>query len=401
MVARMPAAERSIGSSLTSAERRWSLAAAISCVTVFGLGIGLGGPLLSLMLEARGIDTTLNGLNAASTFVGVIVGPLLTPRLVRGLGLRPLMIGCLAADAALFLLMKTFDGFATWLFFRGALGLFGSTLFTATEALINVTASDKQRGRVIAFYAASLSAGFGVGPLLLSLTGFHGWTPFLAGAALNLLAAVPLIFVHDATRDLGSGPRVHPLQTFLRAPEIVLAAGMFGLYETAVLALLPIWGVRIGFDARLSASALSAIYFGAIALQIPIGWLSDRMSRLAALRLCGLSGMLGAALVPLLAEATANASIPLFVLLFLWGGLTSGLYPVALSIIGDRFRNAELVSANAALITAYGLGSLVGPVIGGAAMDVWNPHGLLVVLALIFALFLAITFAGQRVRGTA
>ena len=73
MQARLPTAAR---------ERRWSLVAAIASVTVFGLSIGQGGPLLPLLLEERGIDVTLNGLNAGAVFIGVILGPLLAPRCV-------------------------------------------------------------------------------------------------------------------------------------------------------------------------------------------------------------------------------------------------------------------------------------------------------------------------------
>jgi len=67
---------------------------------------------------------------------------------------------------------------------------------------------------------------------------------------------------------------------------------------------------------------------------------------------------------------------------------------------GARFRGAELVGANAALIIAYGAGSLIGPSLGGIAMDLWNPEGLLAALALLFALFLAMTWLGRR-RGAA
>ena len=52
----------------TARERRWSLAAAIASVTVFGLSVGQGGPLMPLLLEERGTDTTLNGLNAGAMF---------------------------------------------------------------------------------------------------------------------------------------------------------------------------------------------------------------------------------------------------------------------------------------------------------------------------------------------
>src|ERR1700687_1151357 len=87
----------------TARERRWSLAAAIASVTVFGLSVGQAGPLLSLLLEQRGTNVTLNGLNAGATFIGVIIGPLVAPRLVQRFGVRTFLWACFGLDIALFL----------------------------------------------------------------------------------------------------------------------------------------------------------------------------------------------------------------------------------------------------------------------------------------------------------
>jgi MFS family permease len=76
-------------------------------------------------------------------------------------------------------------------------------------------------------------------------------------------------------------------------------------------------------------------------------------------------------------------------LLFIWGGIASGIYPVALSMAGDRFHGTELVTTNAAMIIAYGLGGLVGPALGGVAMTFCNPQGLFWLFALLFAGLLA------------
>ena len=103
---------------MTARERRWSLAAAIASVTVFGLSVGQAGPLLSLLLEQRGTDVTLNGLNAGATFIGVIIGPLLTPRLVQRFGIRNFLLACFGLDIALFLAMKPFDSIAAWFVLR-------------------------------------------------------------------------------------------------------------------------------------------------------------------------------------------------------------------------------------------------------------------------------------------
>jgi MFS family permease len=365
--------------------RRWGLAAAIASVTVFGLSIGQGAPLLPLLLEARGVDVTLNGLNAAAAFVGVIVGPLLAPRCVRWLGIRNFLLVCFGIDIALTLALKAFDSIAAWFLLRALLGLVGSSVFTTGEAWINLLAGDKGRGRIIGVYAAALSAGFGTGPLVLSITGIQGWSPFLANAAITAMAALPLLGAADGAGGFGRERGASPLTMFARAPLIVGVVAIFGLFEAALMALLPIWGVRVGLSVQMAAATLTAVYFGSIVLQVLIGWLSDRFSRIAALRMCSVVGLVGA-VVLLRVPASPWA---LFGLLFVWGGVASGIYPVALSMAGDRFRGGDLVSVNAAMIIAYGLGGLVGPPAGGAAMDVRNPQGLLWLFVLLFAGLLA------------
>jgi MFS family permease len=369
----------------TARERRWSLAAAIASVTVFGLGIGQSAPLLPLLLEQRGIDVALNGLNAGATFIGVIIGPLLAPRLVQRFGIRSFLLVCFALDIALFLAMKLFDSIASWFVLRAALGVVVSAIFTTSEAWINQLAGDAGRGRIIGVYAAALSAGFGIGPLILSLTGIEGWPPFLVNGAISALATLPLLCAGEASSVFGRERSPGPFGMFARAPMILGVIAAFGLYESALMALLPIWGVRSGLSERLAAATLSSVFIGSILLQLLIGWLSDRVSRLAALRLCGVVGLTGALL---LACVPASPAV-LFGLLFVWGGIASGIYAVALSMAGDRFRGAELVSVNAAMIIAYGIGALVGPALGGAAMETRNPQGLLWLFVALFAGLLA------------
>jgi MFS family permease len=153
------------------ARRGWSLVAAITAVTGFGLSIGQGVPLLSLLLESRDVDAALNGANAAAGFVGVLVGPLLAPYGVRVLGIRNCLLLCFALEVAICPLLKMFDSYPAWLVLRALSGLLGSCIFTASEAWINLLAGDAGRGRIVGLYAGALAAGFGIGPLVLSFTG--------------------------------------------------------------------------------------------------------------------------------------------------------------------------------------------------------------------------------------
>lgn len=379
----MPSADASTRPAVHG-DRRWSLVAAIASVTVFGLSVGQGGPLMPLLLEQRGIGTALNGLNAGAMFVGVLVGPLLAPWFVQRCGIRNFLLVCFVLDIALFLALKPFNSLGAWFVLRPLGAMIGSSIFTAGEAWINQLAGDAGRGRVIGIYAAALSAGFGIGPLVLSITGIEGWAPFVVNAAITALATLPLLGVGDASPALRQAGSAGPLRMFVRAPAVVATVGMFGLYESALVSLLPVWGVRSGMVQQWAMTNLSAVYIGSILLQIAVGWLSDRTSRPAALRLCALAGVAGA-----LALLAAPPWPPvLFALLFVWGGIASGIYPVALSMAGDRFRDGDLLSVNAAMIMAYGLGAMFGPPLGGIAMDLRDPQGLLWLFAMLFTALL-------------
>ena len=83
---------------------------------------------------------------------------------------------------------------AVWLVLRLLSGVAVAGLFVASESWINQVARSEQRAQVMAIYNISLSAGFALGPLL-GFVGVQGWAPFIIGAAIMFVAAIPMIFV--------------------------------------------------------------------------------------------------------------------------------------------------------------------------------------------------------------
>ena len=78
------------------------LAAAISSISVVGIAIGLGMPLLSVILEARGISATMIGLNTPIAGVASIAAaPLATPLAAR-FGVVWTMLGMILLGALAF-----------------------------------------------------------------------------------------------------------------------------------------------------------------------------------------------------------------------------------------------------------------------------------------------------------
>ena len=69
-----------------------SLFAAISAITAVGIAIGLGLPLLSIILEKRGISSTMIGLNSAMAGIAAMIAAPITTRLAHWLGVANTML---------------------------------------------------------------------------------------------------------------------------------------------------------------------------------------------------------------------------------------------------------------------------------------------------------------------
>jgi len=372
---------------LSPSERRRSLTAAISCCAVFGITVAVMAPLISLNLEGRGVDRTTIGALASVPAVALIATNPFLPALVRRFGLRPFLYGCLVLEVVLTLLMPLLDSLIAWFVLRGLMGASVNGLFVASETWINAVAEERSRGRVLALYGAVLSGSFALGPLMISVTGTEGWLPFVAAAALIALAGLPLLWSNGLSPAFAGRASFNVLSFFLVAPTLVAAVFLSAFKEMTLGSLLPVYGVRNGLSDGAAAAMLTACYTGALLFQLPIGWLADRMNRYHLLILLIFFSLAGALLLP----AIVSLGRPLMWLgLGLWIGLSTGIYIVAMTLVGERFRGADLVTANASFGFLWGLGILIGPFLAGSAMDVWDPHGFPGVLAAVTALVLAI-----------
>jgi MFS family permease len=124
---------------------------------------------------------------------------------------------------------------------------------------------------------------------------------------------------------------------------------------------------------------------GTIALQWPLGWISDKKSRrLAILWSIGVSA--GAA--ALIAMFHAGGGM-LYVLIFLYGGFGMPLYSLSVALANDQFEPHEMVRAAGAIVIYYGIGNVLGPVLGSQFMRWIGPAGLFLFMTLVLASFLA------------
>jgi MFS family permease len=384
-------------SALDARTRRRSLTAAIACVSIYSITMGFSLPLISLILENRGVDRTVNGLLAATPSLAILMVTPFIPAWIARFGLRPFLLACIGGDLMLFLMLPVFDHLYSWFVIRFLMGATVAGLFVAGETWINELAEEASRGRTVGVYAMVVAGGFALGPMLLPLTGIDGWLPFLVGGAFVALAALPLMGGKTVSPNFAADSPMTLMGFFVVAPTICAAVGLAAFKDAAGMPLIPVYAVRQGVDQDVAALMLTALGVGALALQVPIGWLADRVNRYGLLMACAAGGALGAASLPW----AIHAGWVLWVALFFWGGVFSGVYTLALVILGERFRGTALATGNAAFGFFWGLGSLLGPAVAGGAMDLWDPQGLPATLCAVSLLFVGLALLRRFSAGGA
>ncbi|MEZ5880253.1 MAG: MFS transporter [Nitratireductor sp.] len=364
--------------------------ASIIAISSIGVAIGLSFPLLSLILEQRGYSAIIIGANAASAGVAAMAAVWLVNPMVNRLGVINTMLACAVIASACMIGFHLFDQLAAWfalrIVFSGALTL----SFVLSEFWINSAASERQRGLMLGIYATVLSIGFGIGPGILALTGSGGALPFAIGAVIILVSCLPVLFARRREPVLGDslGSSSGFLKYVLIVPLATGAVAVFGAVEQSILAIVPVYGQRLGYTETGTAVLLMVFAAGNVGLQIPLGIASDRVKdRRVILYLCGIIGVAGALLLPVVINPTAPVW-PAWTVLFVWGGVISGLYTVGLAHLGSRLSGGDLAQANAAFVFCYTIGMILGPQLSGIAMEAVPPHGFAWCVAAFFAAYL-------------
>ena len=372
---------------------RWrQLVVATVALAVASFGHGLTMPLLSLVLSHQGVDETLIGLNTGAYFIAVFAVAPLASRLMRSRGPALLMLASILAEAVLLVLLRAFPNVWLWFLLRFALGMAASFLWISGEAWVNHVAHESHRGRTIAIFGVVVSAGFALGPMILSITGADGWAPFLVTIALLLVAAAVL------AGALGSAPRLRgktsgPLARYvLIAPVAMFGYFVFAAGDAVLLTFLPIYAVGIGLDEVDGIRLLTVLAIGSMALQYPIGWLADRVSNRAIAAAIGIALLAGSAAFPWALPHTVIG----MVFMFFYGGALGGLYTLSLVLLGRRFEGADLSAASAMLSVMFCIGAFIWPSLGGGAMDRFGGSAMPVVLMAAYAMFLLIVAGARR-----
>ncbi len=377
-----------------AAARRLSLAGLFASTFFELTGLFLYTPLLLFELKRRGLATAHVGWFMALQWAGLLIATPFASGWVRRLGPR----GALLTSGALPLValtgMQLFDALALLAPLYLSAGMASALRWVMSEATLAELAPPERRGRLMGLFAMMIGVTFMVGPALLAAMIGAGWSTANAGwAAVALVAlglallvpvrprdSVPAESAHDqaATRAAWRGT----LAALRAAPAVMLGGFVGGFFESGLSALLPLYGLSVGFGTALSALLVSASGLGSTLLAVPAGELADRLPRDRVRRGCAAAALAGALLLPLVSAAGPLA----WGIAFAWGGSGAALYTLAMVEIGHRHQGVALVEATSVLVLAYTAGGMLAPGLGGWVLQSAPGWGLPLLLAVVATL---------------
>jgi MFS family permease len=244
------------------------------------------------------------------------------------------------------------------------LGIFLGVVLNTVETWVNACIPDDQRGRWLAVHCTIFTLFQLCGPVLLQeLEQRHAFHV----CALLMLSAWPLYRMLSA-RKLNDEADLQNDSTswfiHLRgAPVVVVSTALFALFDTLVLALLPIYALAQGMDTGMALASASVVLAGDTSLEIVIGVLADRFGRVRVHATCAIVLMGSALLLPF----TIGTKL-WWPLLFSMGGSAGGIYVLSMMACGQRFKGSQLLRVTALLGSVWGVASIVGPLITGTLM---------------------------------
>ncbi len=215
---------------MTQVSRRGLLAVFGS--TLFQLsGVFMLSPLMLVLLKDRGVSTTVAGLFAATTWLGIFIITPFASALTHRWGRQRAMWFASGVPLAAAIGFLCTDSLPLWFAMELAAGIAGGMRWVLAEAFIAEFSPPEHLGRTMGVYATMVGATFIIGPSLLAWVGHSG--PASLGLVIALMSVglfwtsrIPPLAEAAHHEDVRTGPQ--GLWQAVRAHPVLMLAGFIG-----------------------------------------------------------------------------------------------------------------------------------------------------------------------------
>ncbi|MFC5756271.1 MFS transporter [Rhizobium sp. GCM10022189] len=372
-----------------------SVAALLFGTLFLFMGNGLQGILLPVRGNLEGYATTTLGLLGTSWAAGFVVGCLIAPKMVRRVGHVRAFSGFIAIIAIIALVSGIIIDPVWWVILRAVTGFSTAGTSMIIESWLNERANNESRGAIFSLYIGITLLGVVGGQLMIPLEDVRTPALFMICGIFYCIAMLPTTLSTAASPQPLKAVKLDLPALYRNSPVSCLGILLVGIANGAYGTLGAVFGAGAGLSDTAIAVMMSATIFAGAIMQLPAGRLSDRIDRRYVLAAMSAIAALAGLLIFLL-----HPSSPAFLigLVILYGAVANTLYPIAVAHANDFAASEDFVKVSGGLLLLYGIGTVIGPTIGGPVMSVISPHALFLVTALAHLLITGYAIVRSRIR---
>lgn len=345
------------------------------------IGNGMHGTLLGIRGAMEGFSPSAMSYVMAGYFLGFLGGSHLAPKMIQRVGHVRVFAALGSLASAVLILFPVFPDPVLWTMMRVLIGVCFSGIYVVAESWLNGAATNDTRGQALSTYVMVQMMGIVSAQLLLNFADVGGYILFITMSVMVSVSLLPVLL------SVSPAPVVHKTKS-MRLSELYKVSplgtvGMFllGAIFATLYGMMPVYGTAKGLNVAQISILVGLMYLGALMLQYPIGWISDRMDRRRLIIYITVFG----ALAMLIGFPFLHHVHALYALSFFAGGLASPLYSLVIAYTNDHLEPGDMAAASGALIFLNGVGAIGAPIVAGLLMARFGPDSFFFLLAFIFA----------------
>ncbi|MBT9369352.1 MFS transporter [Rhizobium sp. CSW-27] len=359
------------------------------------LGNGLQGLLLPVRGTLEGYSNEVLGLLGTSWAGGFVAGCFVAPLLVRRIGHVRAFSGFGAIICLNVLVTGIVVDDVAWLTLRAVTGFCTAGTSMIIESWLNERATNESRGAIFSLYIAITLLGVVGGQLLVGVVDVSTPILFMVCGILYCVAILPTTLSTAASPQPLKRVSLDLPSLFRNSPVSFVGILMIGIANGAYGTLVAVFAAQAGLNQAAIAVMVSITIFAGAIIQFPAGRLSDRMDRRYVL--AALSGIAAVAGILLVLLQPMNVYV-IMVLVAIYGSTANALYPIAVAHANDFAASEDFVKVSGGLLLLFGIGTIIGPTLGGPVMTHFGPHALFAVTAVAHVAVVVYAILRSRMR---
>lgn len=366
------------------------LAALLASVFILLLGNGLHGTVVPIRAGLENFSSLSIGFVGASYYLGYVAGCLWSPYAVKRVGhIRAFTVMASVASSAILAQAILLDE-NSWILLRFVTGFCFAGLYVVIESWLNERSSGENRGQILSIYQITNLVALTLGQQLLNVASTSGFILFALSSILISVALVPVALTTSMAPAPLTKVRLRPGWVFKTSPVGAIGCLAVGFVSGAFWSLAPIYAQGSNLSISEIAVFMSVTIVGGAISQWPLGRLSDVIDRRYVVLVCCFGGAVSGIVMAIFGASSNNM---LLALSFFFGCFSFPLYSVCVAHANDYVSSDDFVTMSAGLLLIFGIGAVIGPVLGSFLVSLAGQGMLFVFTASVHLLMAVFTIA--------